>query len=70
MQQQGKLLFPKPEVIYFLTLPEQKKPISKQPGVWYPQGIPDIRHGRERSTKQDEKGERFEQTLHILRKVT
>lgn len=31
----------------------QKKPISKQPGVWYPQGIPDIRHGRERSTKQE-----------------
>lgn len=31
----------------------QKKPISKQPGVWYPEGIPDIKHGRERSTKQE-----------------
>lgn len=31
----------------------QKKPISKQPGIWYPEGIPDIKHCRERSTKQE-----------------
>ena len=31
----------------------QKKPISKRPGVWYPQGIPDLRYGRDRSTKQE-----------------
>ncbi|CCC66635.1 hypothetical protein NCAS_0A00750 [Naumovozyma castellii] len=31
----------------------QKWPVSKAPGVWYPRGVPDIRHGRERRLKQE-----------------
>lgn len=31
----------------------QKGVISKQPGVWFPKGVPDVRHNRERSQKQD-----------------
>ncbi|CCH58363.1 hypothetical protein TBLA_0A05700 [Henningerozyma blattae CBS 6284] len=34
-------------------LKAQKYPVSKQPGVWYPKGIPDIRQNRERRSKQD-----------------
>ncbi|AJT18036.1 AHL_G0044780.mRNA.1.CDS.1 [Saccharomyces cerevisiae] len=37
----------------FLSL--QKGPISKKNGIWFPRGIPDIKHGRERSTKQEVK---------------
>ncbi|SMN19745.1 similar to Saccharomyces cerevisiae YNL252C MRPL17 Mitochondrial ribosomal protein of the large subunit [Maudiozyma saulgeensis] len=41
----------------------QKKPTIKNPDVWYPKGVPDIQHGRERSKAQEvilpqsEKGE-------------
>ncbi|SCU95510.1 LAMI_0F02718g1_1 [Lachancea mirantina] len=35
----------------FLAL--QKGPVSKQPGVWFPKGVPDVRHNRERRIKQD-----------------
>lgn len=31
----------------------QRGPISKQEGVWFPKGVPDIKHGRERSRKQE-----------------
>lgn len=31
----------------------QRGPISRQPGVWYPKGVPDIKHNRERSKKQE-----------------
>ncbi|CAB4253828.1 similar to Saccharomyces cerevisiae YNL252C MRPL17 Mitochondrial ribosomal protein of the large subunit [Maudiozyma barnettii] len=31
----------------------QKKPIIKNPDVWYPKGVPDIQHGRERSKAQE-----------------
>lgn len=35
----------------FMSL--QKKPILKNPNVWFPRGVPDVRHGRERSKKQE-----------------
>lgn len=31
----------------------QKGPISNQPGVWFPKGVPDVKHNRERSQKQE-----------------
>lgn len=31
----------------------QRGPVSRQPGVWYPKGVPDIKHNRERSKKQE-----------------
>lgn len=31
----------------------QRGPVSKQPGVWYPKGVPDVKHNRERSQKQE-----------------
>ncbi|CAR28967.1 hypothetical protein ZYGR_0U03250 [Zygosaccharomyces rouxii] len=31
----------------------QRGPINRQPGVWYPKGVPDIKHNRERSKKQE-----------------
>ncbi|SJM88056.1 related to 54S ribosomal protein L17, mitochondrial [Zygosaccharomyces bailii] len=31
----------------------QRGPVSKQPGVWFPKGVPDVRHNRERSLKQE-----------------
>lgn len=50
----------------------QKRPVSKQPGVWFPEGIPDIRHNRERSKKQDvilPKNETSEEDSSISRPV-
>ncbi|CCF58027.1 hypothetical protein KAFR_0D03790 [Kazachstania africana CBS 2517] len=35
----------------FLSL--QKKPIIKNPKAWFPKGVPDIRHNRDRRMKQD-----------------
>ena len=56
-----RLMWTFPHYFYFKrgTLAErrfllaQKGPISKQPGVWFPQGVPDIKHNRERSKKQE-----------------
>ncbi|SCW03096.1 LAFE_0G02850g1_1 [Lachancea fermentati] len=56
-----RLMWTFPQYFYFKrgTLAErrflaaQKGPISKQPGVWFPKGVPDIKHNRERSQKQD-----------------
>lgn len=31
----------------------QKKPITNNPNVWFPKGVPDIQHGRERSKAQE-----------------
>lgn len=55
-----RLMWTFPAYFYFKkgTLSEhrfyaaQKGPISKQEGVWFPKGVPDIKHGRERSQKQ------------------
>lgn len=56
-----RLMWTFPHYFYFKrgTLAErrfllaQKGPISKQPGVWFPKGVPDIKHNRERSSKQE-----------------
>ncbi|CAI4049437.1 mitochondrial 54S ribosomal protein mL46 SKDI_14G0790 [Saccharomyces kudriavzevii IFO 1802] len=32
---------------------QQDGPISKKSGIWFPKGVPDIKHGRERSTSQE-----------------
>lgn len=56
-----RLMWTFPHYFYFKrgTLAErrfllaQKGPISKQPGVWFPHGVPDIKHNRERSKKQE-----------------
>lgn len=56
-----RLMWTFPHYFYFKrgTLAErrflmaQKGPISKQPGVWFPKGVPDIKHNRERSKKQE-----------------
>ncbi|AET37361.1 mitochondrial 54S ribosomal protein mL46 Ecym_1106 [Eremothecium cymbalariae DBVPG len=56
-----RLMWTFPQYFYFKrgTLAErrfldvQKGVVSKQPGVWFPQGVPDVRHNRERSRKQD-----------------
>lgn len=56
-----RLMWTFPSYFYFKkgTLAErrfqsvQKGVISKQPGVWFPKGVPDVRHNRERSQKQD-----------------
>lgn len=34
-------------------LKSQKWPVSKQDGVFYPRGVPDVRHNRERRAKQE-----------------
>lgn len=55
-----RLMWTFPHYFYFKrgTLAErrfllaQKGPISKQPGVWFPKGVPDVKHNRERSRKQ------------------
>lgn len=60
-QLERRLMWTFPAYHYFKkgTLSEHKflsvqnKPISKVPGVWYPKGIPDIQHGRERSKAQE-----------------
>ncbi|CDO92784.1 unnamed protein product [Kluyveromyces dobzhanskii CBS 2104] len=56
-----RLMWTFPSYFYFKkgTLAErrfqsvQKGVISKQPGVWFPQGVPDVKHNRERSKKQE-----------------
>ncbi|SCV03203.1 LANO_0G02784g1_1 [Lachancea nothofagi CBS 11611] len=56
-----RLMWTFPQYFYFRkgTLAEkrflaaQKGPVSKQPGVWFPKGVPDIKHNRERSLKQE-----------------
>lgn len=56
-----RLMWTFPAYFYFKkgTLSEhrfyaaQRGPISKQEGVWFPKGLPDIKHGRERSRKQE-----------------
>lgn len=56
-----RLMWTFPHYFYFRrgTLAErrflmaQKGPISKQPGVWFPKGTPDVKHNRERSQKQE-----------------
>lgn len=56
-----RLMWTFPQFFYFRkgTLAEkrflaaQKGPVSRQPGVWFPKGVPDVRHNRERRTKQD-----------------
>lgn len=56
-----RLMWTFPQYFYYKkgTLAEkrfleiQKGPISKQPGVWFPKGVPDIKHNRERSKKQE-----------------
>ncbi|QHS75676.1 mitochondrial 54S ribosomal protein mL46 [Saccharomyces paradoxus] len=45
--------FKKGTVAEHKFLSQQKGPISKKNGIWFPKGIPDIKHGRERSTKQE-----------------
>ncbi|SCU99334.1 LAME_0G02762g1_1 [Lachancea meyersii CBS 8951] len=55
-----RLMWTFPQYFYFKrgTLAEkrflaaQKGPVSKQPGVWFPKGVPDIKHNRERRSKQ------------------
>lgn len=55
-----RLMWTFPSYYYFKkgTLSEhkfstaQKTPIYKDPNVWFPKGVPDVRHGRERSQKQ------------------
>lgn len=50
-----------PSYFYFKkgSLPERKfvaaqtGPVHRQPGVWYPKGIPDVKFNRERRTAQD-----------------
>ncbi|BAP69318.1 54S ribosomal protein L17 [Kluyveromyces marxianus] len=56
-----RLMWTFPSYFYFKkgTLTErrfqsaQKGVISKQPGVWFPKGVPDVKHNRERSQKQE-----------------
>ncbi|AMD19578.1 HCL573Wp [Eremothecium sinecaudum] len=56
-----RLMWSFPQYYYFKrgTLAErrfvklQKPVVSKQPGVWFPKGVPDIKLNRERSRKQD-----------------
>lgn len=56
-----RLMWTFPQYFYFKkgTLAErrflavQKGPVSKQPGVWFTRGVPDIKHNRERSQKQE-----------------
>lgn len=56
-----RLMWTFPQYFYFKrgTLAErrfllaQRGPISKQPGVWFPKGVPDVKHNRERSQKQE-----------------
>lgn len=56
-----RLMWTFPSYFYFKkgTLAErrfqsaQKGVISKQPGVWFPKGVPDVKHNRERSQKQE-----------------
>lgn len=56
-----RLMWTFPAYFYFKkgTLAEhkfikaQRGPISKQPGVWFPRGVPDLKHLRERSSKQN-----------------
>lgn len=56
-----KLMWTFPSYFYFKkgTLSErkfaaaQKGPVTRQPGVWYPNGIPDVKFNRERRLKQD-----------------
>lgn len=58
---QRRLMWTFPYFYYFkkLSLAEvsfwknQKWPVSKQPGVYYPKGEPDIKHMRERLAKQE-----------------
>ncbi|CAI1669144.1 hypothetical protein SEUBUCD646_0N00820 [Saccharomyces eubayanus] len=45
--------FKKGTVAEHKFLSQQNGPISKKGGIWFPKGIPDIKHGRERSTKQE-----------------
>lgn len=60
-QLERRLMWTFPAYYYFKkgTLSEhkfhsvQKKPISKEPNVWFPKGVPDIRHGRERSKAEE-----------------
>ncbi|SCU96810.1 LADA_0H02872g1_1 [Lachancea dasiensis] len=55
-----RLMWTFPQYFYYRkgTLAEkrflaaQKGPVSRQPGVWFPKGIPDVKHNRERRTKQ------------------
>lgn len=56
-----RLMWTFPQYFYFRkgTLSEkrflaaQRGPVSRQPGVWFPKGVPDVRHNRERRTKQE-----------------
>lgn len=56
-----RLMWTFPQYYYFRkgTLSERKfldanrGPVSYQPGVYYPKGLPDIKHNRERSAKQE-----------------
>ncbi|EJS42068.1 mrpl17p [Saccharomyces arboricola H-6] len=60
-QLEKRLMWTFPAYFYFKKgtvaehkfLSQQNGPISKKNGVWFPKGIPDIKHGRERSTKQE-----------------
>lgn len=56
-----RLMWTFPQYFYFKkgTLSErkftaaQRGPVSRQPGVWYPRGLPDIKFNRERRHKQE-----------------
>lgn len=56
-----RLMWTFPQYFYFKkgTLSErkftaaQKGPVTRQPGVWYPRGLPDIKFNRERRSKQE-----------------
>ncbi|KAF5103475.1 hypothetical protein D0Z03_000192 [Geotrichum reessii] len=56
-----RLMWTFPQYFYFKkgTLSErkftaaQKGPVTRQPGVWYPRGVPDIKFNRERRFKQE-----------------
>lgn len=56
-----RLMWTFPAYFYFKkgTLSErkfaaaQKGPVTRQPGVWYPRGIPDVKFNRERRFKQE-----------------
>lgn len=58
---QQRLMWTFPHYYYFKKsslaeknyVDRQKFPLGKQDGVWYPKGVPDVRHNRERRTKQE-----------------
>lgn len=58
---QSRLMWTFPQYFYFRKgsiaernyLDAQRGPVVKQPNVWFPKGVPDVKHGRERRTRQN-----------------